>query len=183
MVRRFGVALVSSFISLVALSSVGLVSSSIHWTRSLVVGICPLALSSALRHWAMPSIVGLYPSLLGSPFGAGLPSAAPSSLGSTFRRAFVSAFRRWVITFVVGPCRCGICYASMVVRHPHSSSSLFSTPPLAGITIVGAPPCGWACWVRVCDALCVVDGWVICMLVRRTCDYWAVGVVDGWWCG
>jgi len=88
-VRCFGVALVSSFIGLIALSSVGLVGSSICWTRSLVVGICPLALSSTLCRWAMPSIVGLYPSLLGSPFGAGLPSAAPSSLGSTFCRAFI----------------------------------------------------------------------------------------------
>ena len=55
----------------------------------------------------MPSIVGLYPSLLGSPFGAGLPSAAPSSLGSTFHRAFVVGLclpllgynlRRWALS-------------------------------------------------------------------------------------
>jgi len=147
-------------------------SEPCRWDLPSGVELYPPSLGSTLRCWALPLVLVCPPPRLRR---WALPSAVPSSLGS--------AFRRWVITFVVGPCRCGICYASVVVHHPHSSSSLFSTPPLAGIAIVGAPPCGWACWVRVCDVLCVLDGWVVCMLVRRTCDYWVVGVVDGWWCG
>jgi len=88
-----------------------------HWWVDL--------LDSKPRHWDLPSGIELYPPSLGSTLHCwalplvlvcppprlcrwALPSAVPSSLAS--------AFRRWVITFVVGPCHCGICYAGVVVR-------------------------------------------------------------------
>jgi hypothetical protein len=52
------VGLAPSFVCLIALSfAVRLVSSSIRWGRSLVVGLCPLPLGSIFRRRALPLVV------------------------------------------------------------------------------------------------------------------------------
>jgi len=98
LVRRLGVGLAPSFVRLIALSSIRLVSCSIRWGRSLAIGFCPLLLGFTLRHWVLPFVIGLYPSLLGSTLRRWvLPCVLrlyPSSLGFTPRH--------WVLPLVVG---------------------------------------------------------------------------------
>jgi len=123
LVQCLAIGLAPSFIHLITLSSICLVSGLICWDQSLVVGLCPLPLVSTLRvlssslgsvfHcWVLPSVIGFCPSSLGTAFHRwALLSAVglyPSSLSS--------AFCHWVVPLVVGPCCCGTCYASVVVH-------------------------------------------------------------------
>jgi len=160
LVRCLAIGLAPSFIHLITLSSICLISGSIRWDRSLVVGLCPLLLVSTLwvlssslgsvfHRWVLPSVIGFRPLLLGAAFHRWF---YPSSSGA--------AFHRWVIHLVselcLLPLGCTLSHWALLLWHllcQHGGSSmsipLLSNPPRGVVdrryvSLMGATPHCWA---------------------------------------